>query len=66
MIKFEPMCYDHAARLIGRRPWEVSRSAGLLALAHEKALETYGHNTAVVGVDIYNVEAEAYGCKIPE
>ena len=31
MINFEPVSYDHAARLIGPSPSEVSRDADLLA-----------------------------------
>jgi len=65
-MKFEPISYDHAARLIGKSPWEVSRSADLLAAAHLKAMETYGCDACVVGLDIYNVEIEAYGCTIQD
>ena len=65
-MTFEPISYDHAARLIDRRPWDVSRNASLLVAAHEAAIHTYGCSECVVGVDIYNVEIEAYGCEILE
>lgn len=65
-MKFEPISYDHAAGLIGRSPWEVSRDADLLASAHQRAMEAYGCDGCVVGIDIYNVEAEIYGCQIVE
>ncbi len=65
-MNFEPISYDHAARIIGRRPWDVSRNAEILALAHLEAMKTYKYNKCVVGVDIYNVEIEAYGCEIIE
>lgn len=65
-MKFEPISYDHAASLIGRSPWEVSRDADLLAAAHQQAMKTYGCEGCVVGIDIYNVEAEIYGCEIVE
>jgi uroporphyrinogen decarboxylase len=65
-MKFEPISYDHAARLIGRRPWDVSRDAELLASAHHEAMKTYGCDGCIVGLDIYNVEIEAYGCEIIE
>ena len=65
-MRFEPVCYEHAARLIGRTPWEVSRDAALLAAAHLAAMETYGSDGCVVGLDIYNVEVEAYGGQIIE
>lgn len=65
-MKFEPICYDHAAYLIGKRPWEVSRDCALLGYAHLEAMRTHRYDTCIVGIDIYNVEAEAYGCKIDE
>lgn len=61
-IAFSPSIYEHAAFLLGRTPWEVSRSAELLFQAHALAYRTYQHSPIVVGIDIYNLEAEAYGC----
>lgn len=58
---FVPVVYEHAAQLIGRRPWEVSRDADLLVAAHTAAYQRYHHTPVVVGIDVYNVEAEAYG-----
>jgi uroporphyrinogen decarboxylase len=63
---FEPISYDHAARLINRRPWDVSRDVDLLVAAHDAAIRTYACSECTVGVDIYNLEIEAYGCKIVE
>jgi uroporphyrinogen decarboxylase len=63
---FEPISYDHAARLISKRPWDVSNNADLLVAAHEAAIHTYAYAECIVGVDIYNVEIEAYGCEILE
>jgi uroporphyrinogen-III decarboxylase len=37
-----------------------------MAAAHQKALDVYGANVCVVGVDLYNVEIEVYGCAIIE
>lgn len=65
-IAFSPSVYEHAAFLIGRTPWEVSRSAQLMERAHRAAHERYGHSPVVVGIDIYNLEAEAYGCVVRE
>jgi len=39
-IPFSPSVYEHAARVLGRTPWDVSR------------------------IDIYNLEAEAYGASV--
>lgn len=60
-MDFSPSVYEHAAFLIGRTPWEVSRDADLLFEAHAEAFRRYGHAPIVVGIDIYNLEAEAYG-----
>ncbi|MHB8897797.1 MAG: uroporphyrinogen decarboxylase family protein [Thermoguttaceae bacterium] len=59
-----PAVYEHAAFLIGRTPWEVSRSADLTFEAHAAAYRTYGHAPVVVSIDIYNLEAEAYGARV--
>jgi len=32
--------------------------------AHRKAYKLYKHFPVVIGIDIYNLEAEAYGCKV--
>jgi len=61
---FSPSIYEHAARVIGRSPWEVSRDITLLAAGHTEAHRLYGHRPIVVGIDIYNLEAEAYGAKV--
>ena len=58
--------YEHAAFLIGRRPWDVSRDPELLFEAHAAAYRLYGHAPVVVSIDIYNLEAEAYGGVIRE
>jgi len=63
-IGFSPVIYEHAAKLINKSPWEVSRSSDLLYKAHLKAHQLYKHSTIVMGIDIYNLEAEAYGAVI--
>jgi len=65
-IAFSPSVYEHAAFLIGKRPWEVSRDPDLLYRAHRRAYELYQHSPIVVGIDIYDLEAEAYGCEVRE
>jgi uroporphyrinogen-III decarboxylase len=65
-IGFSPSVYEHAAALIDRRPWDVSRNLDLLVAAHKTAYELYGHAPVVVGIDIYNLEAEAYGGTVRE
>lgn len=65
-MKFEPAVYEHAARLIGKTPWIVSRSQELIVRAHQAAFEKYHHTPVVVGIDIYNLEAEAFGGVVTE
>ncbi len=60
-MDFSPSVYEHAAFLIGRTPWEVSRDAELMYEGHAEAYRRYRHRPVVVGIDIYNLEAEAYG-----
>jgi len=63
-MEFSPSVYEHAARVIGKSPWEVSRSAELLAQGNIEAFRLYKHRPVVVGIDIYNLEAEAYGATV--
>ena len=63
-VPFVPAVYEHKARLIGRSPSEVCRNAGLLFEALEKELEVYDPDALTVGIDVYNVEAEAAGCEV--
>jgi uroporphyrinogen decarboxylase len=63
-VSFCPSVYEHAARLIDRTPWEVSRDATLTAAGHIEAYRRYRHRPVVVGIDIYNLEAEAYGAVV--
>jgi len=60
-MDFSPSVYEHAAFLIGRTPWDVSRDADLLFQAHAEAFGRYRHRPIVAGIDVYNLEAEAYG-----
>ena len=63
-MQFCPSVYEHAAGLIGKTPWEVSRNSRLLSKAHIEAFRLYNHRPVVVGIDIYNLEAEAYGATV--
>ncbi|MGQ9560521.1 MAG: uroporphyrinogen decarboxylase family protein [Candidatus Oleimicrobiaceae bacterium] len=65
-MDFAPAVYEHAARLIGKTPWETSRNADLLFAAHEAAFRLYQHAPVVVGIDVYNLEPEAYGAVVTE
>ena len=63
-IAFTPVVYEHAARFVGRSPWDVSRDPELMFVGHRRAYVEYRHQVIAVGIDIYNLEAEAYGSKV--
>jgi uroporphyrinogen decarboxylase len=63
-VPFVPAVYEHKARLVGRSPSEVCRDLDLLGEALEKEIEVYDPDALTVGLDVYNVEAEAAGCEI--
>lgn len=63
-MQFSPSIYEHAAKLINRTPWEVSRNSDLLFQAHAEGFKRYRHSPMIVGIDIYNLEPEAYGAEI--
>lgn len=63
-VPFLPTVLEHAARGIGRTPSDCARDPALLADAHLDAWGRYGHDLVTVGIDVYNVEAEALGCPV--
>jgi len=63
-IPFSPSVYEHAAKLAGHSPWDTSRNPDLLFAGHKAAYLAYKHTPIVVGIDIYNLETEAYGAEI--
>ncbi len=65
-ISFTPVVYEHAARFVGRSPWDVSRDAELMFEGHRRAYLEYHHQVIAVGIDIYNLEAEAYGAVVKD
>ena len=63
-VPFEPAIYEHKAFLIGKSPSEVARSEKLLVEALLAEHKTYKADFLVVGLDVYNVEAEALGSSV--
>ncbi len=61
---FAPAIYEHKAALIKKSPADVCRNLDLLCEAVEAEYNMYKPDTLVVGIDIYNIEAEALGCEI--
>jgi uroporphyrinogen decarboxylase len=65
-MDISPSVYEHAAAIIGRTPWDVSRDPELLYQAHAAAYRIYRHTPIMPGIDIYNLEAEAYGAEVQQ
>ena len=63
-IPFVPAIYEHKGALIGKSPSEICRNPEYLYRGLLKELETYDPDMLVMGIDVYNVEAEALGCKV--
>lgn len=63
-VPFVPSIYEHGAAVLGKSPGVVSRDAGLMAQAAIESYRRYQHDLVTVGIDIYNIEAEAWGCKL--
>ncbi len=61
---FMPAIYEHKAWFINSTPSAISRSADLLTCALLAEYEAVGPDALVVGVDVYNLEAEAVGCTV--
>lgn len=61
---FVPTIIEHAAATLGISPSTAAQDAGLMAKAHIEAWRRYGHDAVTVGIDVYNVEAEALGCDV--
>ena len=63
-IPFVPTIYEHAASLMHVAPSRMSTDMELIIQGQLAAYEVYRHDLISVGVDIYNVEAEALGCSV--
>ena len=63
-ILFAPTVYEHAARLIEKTPSETAQNEELLVRGQLAAYKLYGQDIISVGLDIYNVEAEALGAAV--
>ncbi|MHC4527118.1 MAG: uroporphyrinogen decarboxylase family protein [Planctomycetota bacterium] len=61
---FCPAIYEHKAKLLGKSPSEASQSTKLLESAVLAEYETYQPDLLTIGIDVYNVEAEALGSTV--
>jgi len=63
-IPFMPTIIEHAAAIINQTPSAAARDADLMAKAHIQAYNLYHQDAVTVGMDVYNIEAEALGCQV--
>ena len=63
-VPFLPAIYEHKAWFVGKTPSDVCRDPKLLTAALLAEYERVKPDALTIGVDIYNVEAEAVGCKV--
>jgi uroporphyrinogen decarboxylase len=63
-IPFVPAIYEHKGALVGKTPSEICRNPDYLYAGLRKELEIYDPDMLVIGIDVYNVEAEAMGCPV--
>ena len=63
-VPFVPAIYEHKAFLINETPSKVVQDQDLLVRALEAEYAAYQADLLVVGIDLYNVEAEAVGAKV--
>ncbi|MDR2675274.1 MAG: hypothetical protein LBC18_10555 [Opitutaceae bacterium] len=61
---FLPAIYEHKAWFVQSTPSAVARDGGLLARALLAEYETLAPDALTVGMDVYNIEAEAAGCSV--
>jgi uroporphyrinogen decarboxylase len=63
-VPFFPAIYEHKAWFVGETPSKVCRDSRLFTSALLAEYERVEPDALTVGIDVYNVEAEAIGCKV--
>ncbi|MBS3787924.1 MAG: uroporphyrinogen decarboxylase family protein [Candidatus Bipolaricaulota bacterium] len=63
-IPFAPAVYEHKAFLIDKTPSEVAKDPELLTKSIFEEYSVYHPDLLTVGLDVYNVEAEAMGGEV--
>jgi len=61
---FFPAIYEHKGFFINETPSAISRSGDLLAKGVLAEYEALKPDALTIGIDVYNLEAEAAGCKV--
>lgn len=63
-VPFIPAIYEHKAWFVGKTPSSVCRDAGLFTDAVLAEYEQVRPDALVIGIDVYNLEAEACGSEV--
>jgi uroporphyrinogen decarboxylase len=63
-VPFIPAIYEHKAWFVGATPSAVCKDPDLFYRAIIAEYESVRPDALVVGIDVYNVEAEALGCSV--
>ena len=63
-VPFLPAIYEHKGWFVGETPSRVARDAQLLTRAMLAEYEQVRADALILGIDVYNVEAEAIGCTV--
>ena len=63
-VPFLPAIYEHKGWFVGETPSRVARDAQLLTKAMLAEYEQAQTDALILGIDVYNVEAEAIGCSV--
>lgn len=63
-VAFLPAIYEHKAWFVGSTPSVVCRDVNLFTTAVLAEYERAQPDALTIGLDVYNVEAEAVGCKV--
>ncbi|MEX1139519.1 MAG: uroporphyrinogen decarboxylase family protein [Bacteroidota bacterium] len=63
-VPFIPAIYEHKAWFVGETPSAICRDAGLFTSAVLAEFELVRPDALVIGIDVYNIEAEACGSEV--
>ena len=63
-VPFLPAIYEHKAWFVGETPSKVCRDVNLFTTAAVAEYERVQPDALTIGIDVYNVEAEAVGCRV--
>jgi len=63
-ILFAPTVYEHLSKISGETVSELAQNGDKLLKALTKMMELYEPDIISLGIDVYNIEAEALGAKV--